>query len=93
MKDFKLGGLRTSNKDSRISREYSSIENCKIVVQSVKISAGKGRLYPTKDTVSKKNCVIMVKNDDTICFARAIVAAYANLKSERWSNTQLKKWI
>ena len=72
--------------------EYQDIplENCKIVVQSVKIPAGKGRLYLTKDTVSRKTCVIMVKNDDTICLARAIVTAYANLKHERCSNTQLK---
>ena len=41
--------------------EYQDIplENCKIVVQSVKIPAGKGRLYLTKDTVSRKTCVIM----------------------------------
>ena len=44
----------------------------------------------TKDTVSRKNCVITVKNDDTICLARAIVTAHANLKRERCSNTQLK---
>ena len=75
--------------------EYRDIplENCKIVVQSVKIPAGKGMLYLTKDTVSRKNCMITVKNDDTICLARAIVTAYANLKLERWSNTELKKWI
>ena len=34
--------------------------------------------------------MITVKNDDTICLARAIVTAYANLKSEGWSKTQLK---
>ena len=72
--------------------EYRAIpiEKCKIVVQSLKIPTGKGRLYLTKDTISRKNCIITVKNDDTICFARAIVTAHANLKSERWSNTQLK---
>ena len=43
-----------------------------------------------KDTVSRKNCIITVKNDDTICLARAIVTAHANLKPERWSNKQLK---
>ena len=72
--------------------EYRAIpiEKCKIVVQSVKIPTGKGRLYLTKDTVSRKNCIITVKNDDTICLARSIVTAHANLKPERWSNTQLK---
>ena len=34
--------------------------------------------------------MITVKNDDTICLARATVTAYANLKPERWSKTQLK---
>ena len=46
-------------------------------------------MYLTKDTVSRKNCLITVKNDDTICLARAIVTAYANLKPEGWSKTQL----
>ena len=89
VQDFKLGDLEQEIK----ILEYRDIplENCKIVVQSVKIPAGKGRLYLTKDhTVSRKNCVITVKNDDTICLARAIVTAYANLKSEGWSKTQLK---
>ena len=88
MQDFKPGDLE------QVIRilEYRDIplEKCKIVVRGVKIPTGKGRLYLTKDTVSRKNCVITVKNDDTICLARAIVTAYANLKPERWSKTQLK---
>ena len=82
VQDFKLGDLEQVIR----TLEYRDIplEKCKIVVQSVKIPTGKGRLYPTKDTVSRKNCVITVKNDDTICLARAIVTAYANLKPERW---------
>ena len=47
-------------------------------------------MYLTKDTVSRKNSIITVKNDDTICLARAIVTAYANLKPEGWSKTQLQ---
>ena len=47
-------------------------------------------MYLTKDTVSRKNCIITVKNDDTICLARAIVTTYANLKPEGWSKTQLQ---
>ena len=72
--------------------EYQAIpiENCKIVVQSVKIPAGKGRLYLTKDTVSRKNCIITVKNDDNICLSRSIVTALANLHPEKWTKTQLK---
>ena len=54
------------------------------------IPTGKGRLYLTKDTISRKSCTITVQNDDTICLARAVVTAYANLHPERWSKTQLK---
>ena len=89
VQDFKPGD---SEQVIRIL-EYRDIplEKCKIVIQSVKIPTGKGRLYLTKDAVSRKNCMITVMNDDTICLARAIVTAYANLKPERWSKTQLKK--
>ena len=47
-------------------------------------------MYLTKDTISRKNCVITVKNDDTICLARSIVTAYANLKPEKWTKTRLR---
>ena len=88
MKDFKLGDLEQVIK----ILEYQDVplEKCKIVIQSVKIPAGKGSLYLTKDTVSRKNCIITVKNDATICLAGAIVTAYSNLKHEKWSKTQLK---
>ena len=71
--------------------EYRDIplENCVIVDQSVKIPNGNGRLYLTKETVSRKNCVITVKNDD-ICLARSIVTAYANQKPEIWTKAQLQ---
>ena len=87
VQDFKLGDLEQVIK----ILEYRDIrlQNCKIVVQSVKIPAGKGRLYLMKDIILRKNCMITVKNDDTICLARAIVMAYANLKPEGWSKTQL----
>ena len=88
VQDFKLGDL-----ENVINiLEYRAIltEKCKIVIQNGKIPAGKGRLYLTKDTISRKNCIITIKNDDTICLARAVVTAYANLHPERWSKTQLK---
>ena len=87
VENFKLGDL-----ENVINiLEYRGIpkEKCKIVVQSVKIPTGKGRLYLTKDTVSRKGCIITVKNDDTTCLARSIVTAMANLHSERWTKTQL----
>ena len=88
VENFKLGDLE--NVINILEYRAILIEKCKIVVQSVKIPIGKGRLYLTKDTVSRKDCIITVKNDDTICLARAIVTAHANLRPERWSNTQLK---
>ena len=88
VQDFKLADL--DNVINILEYRAIPIEKCKIVVQSVKIPTGKGRLYLTKDTISRKNCIITVKNDDTTCLARSIVTAMANLKPERWSNTQLK---
>ena len=87
VENFKLGDL-----DAIINiLEYRAIpiEKCKIVVQSVKIPTGKGRLYLTKDTISKKGCIITVKNNDTTCLARSIVTAMANLHPEKWTKTQL----
>ena len=87
VQDFKLGDLE------QVIRiiEYRGIplEKCKIVVQSVKIPTGKGTLYLTKDTISRKSCITTVKNDDTTCLVRSIVTAMANLHPERWSKTQL----
>ena len=88
VQDFKLGDLETII--NILEYRAIPIEKCTIVVQSVKIPAGKGRLYLTKDTVSRKNCIITVKSDDTICLARAIVTAHSNLHHERWSKTQIK---
>ena len=73
VQDFKLGDLE--NIINILEYRAVPIEKRKIVVQSVKIPTGKGRLYLTKDTISRKSCIIMVKNDDTICLARAVVTA------------------
>ena len=88
VENFKLGDLE--NVINILEYRAIHIEKCKIVVQSVKIPAGKGRLHLIKDTVSRKNCIIKVKNDDTTCLARSIVTAMANLHPEKWTKTQLK---
>ena len=88
VQDFELGDLETII--NILEYRAIPIEKCKIVIQSVKIPVGKGRLHLTKDTISRKNCIITVKNDDTICLARAVTTAYANLHPENWSKTQLK---
>ena len=88
VENFKLGDLE--NVVNILEYRAIPIEKCKIVVQSVKVPTGEGRLYLTKDTVSRKGCIITVKNDDTICLARAVVTSLANLHPERWSKTELK---
>ena len=75
VESFKLGDLE--NVINILEHRVIPIEKCKIVVQSVKIPTGKGRLYLTKDTISRKGCIITVKNDDTTCLARSIVMATA----------------
>ena len=87
VKSFKLGDLE--NVINIMEYRAIPIEKCKIVVQSVKIPTGKGKLYLTKDTISRKGCIITVKNDDTTCLARSIVTAVANLHPEKWTKTQL----
>ena len=91
VKDFTLGGLENI---IRIL-EYRDIplENCRIVVQNIKIPNSKGRLYLTKNTISRKNCMITVKNDDTICLASSIVTTYANLKAEKMNKNTITRWI
>ena len=87
VESFKLGDLE--NVINILEYRAIPIEKCKIIVQSVKIPTGKGRLYLTKDTISRKGCIITVKNDDTTCLARSIVTAMANLQPEKWTKTQL----
>ena len=59
VQDFKLGDLEIVI--NILEYRAMPIEKCKIVVQSIKIPAGKGRLYLMKDTVSRKNHML---NDD-----------------------------
>ena len=89
----KVSDLNSNQLSDIISTlEYQEIdlEKCKIVIQSIKMPAGKGRLYLSKQTVKRKQCIITIKKNDTICLARAIVTAYANLHSENYTTTQLK---
>ena len=87
VESFKLGDLE--NIINIMEYRGISLETSKIIVQSVKIPTGKGKLYLTKDTISRKGCIITVKNYDTTCLARSIVTAVANLHPERWTKTQL----
>ena len=87
VESFKLGDLE--NIINIMEYRGIPLETSKIVVQSVKIPTGKGRLYLTKDTISRKCCIITVKNDDTTCLARSIVTAVASMHPEKWTKTQL----
>ena len=71
--------------------EYHNIllDKSEITVPSVKIPTGSSRSYLSKDIVTRKNCIITIKNNDTICLARSIVTAYANLKTESWTKSQV----
>ena len=86
--DFKLNQL--SNIINTLGYKEIDLENCRIIIQSVKIPTGQGRLYLSKQTVNRKQCIITIKNNDTICLARAIVTAYGNLHPENYTKTQLK---
>ena len=86
--DFKLNQLL--NVINTLEYKEIDLEKCKIIVQSVKIPVGQGRLHLSKQTVNKKQCIITIKNNDTICLARAIVTGYANLHPENYTTTQLK---
>ena len=61
-----------------------------IEVQSTRIPRGKGPLTITKDNTGRERCIITVKNTDTICLARAIVTAHANLNKGKWTESQIK---
>ena len=88
MQDFKLGNLE--NVINILEYRAIPIEKCKTVVQSVKIPTGKGRLYLSNDTISRKRLIVTVKNDDTTCLVRSIVMAMGNLHPEKWTKTQLQ---
>ena len=89
----KVNDFKLVNIDELIKiLEYKNIplENCKIIIQSVKIPNGGGRLYLSKDSATRKKFIITIKNNDTTCLARSIVTAYANLKPECWTKTQVQ---
>ena len=71
--------------------EYHNVplDKSQISVQSVKIPTGSSRLYLSRDTATRENCIITIKNNDTICLAHSIVTACGNLKPENWTKSQL----
>ena len=80
VQNFKLGDLE--NVINILEYRAIPLEKCKIIIQSIKIPTGKGRLYLTNDTISRKRSIVMVKNNDTTCLVRSIVTGMANLHPE-----------
>ena len=72
--------------------EYKEVplSEVKIEIQSIKIPRGMGRLHVMNSNLKQKKSVITIKNDDSICLARAIVTAVANINKTQWTKTQLK---
>ena len=72
--------------------EYKDVplSEVKIEIQTVKIPRAKGRLRPTKSNVSCKKSIITIKNNDSMCLARSIVTAVANINKHKWTKSQLK---
>ena len=72
--------------------EYKSVplNELTIDVQSTKAPRGRGRLQVTKHNLELKMSLISIKNNDSICLARAIVTALANIDKNKWTKSQLK---
>ena len=71
--------------------EYKEVPLSEVLIeiQSTKIPRGMGRLRVMKSNLNQKKSVITIKNDDSICLARAIVTALANINQTQWTKTQL----
>ena len=72
--------------------EYKEVPLSEVMIeiQSTKIPRGMGRLRVMKSNLKQKKSVIRIKNDDTICLARAIVTAVANINKTQWTTSQLR---
>ena len=71
--------------------EYKSVplNELLVKVQSTKVPRGTGRLRVDKTNITNKKSIICIKNTDTICLARAIVTAQANINKPKWTKSQL----
>ncbi|PFX15633.1 putative uncharacterized transposon-derived protein F54H12.3 [Stylophora pistillata] len=71
-------------------KDWVPLSEVKIEILSTKMPRGKGRLRVTKTNIERKRSVITIKNDDSICLARTIVTAVANISKHKWTASQLK---
>lgn len=75
--------------------EYKNVplNELHIEVQSTKIPRGSRRLRVNKNNIELKKSIICIKNTDTICLARAIVTAVANINKTKWTKVPNQKWF
>ena len=72
--------------------EYKSVplDELLIEVQSTKVPRGSGRVRIDLNNVATKRSIICIKNNDTMCLARATVTAVANINKSKWTKSQIK---
>ena len=72
--------------------EYKSVplDELLIEVQSTRVPRGFGRVRIDFNNVSTKQSIICIKNNDTMCLARATVTAQANINKSKWTKSQIK---
>ena len=86
----KLDSEITNKLSGFVEYKQVPLSEVEFVIQSIKIPRGAGRLVVTNSNMKRKKSVITIKNDDSICLARAIVTAVANINKSKWTQTQLK---
>ena len=86
----KLDSEITNKLSGFVEYKQVPLSEVKFEIQSTKIPRGAGRLIVTNSNMKRKKSVITIKNDDSICLARAIVTAVANINKSKWTQTQLK---
>ena len=73
-----------------VESKSAPLNELTIEVHSQKIPRGRGRLQVTKKNLKSELSLMSIKNNDSICLARAIVTALANLFKNKWSKSQVK---
>ena len=86
----KLDSDITNKLSGFVEYKHVPLSEVNFEIQSTKIPRGKGRLRLTNSNLKRKKSVITIKNDDSICLARAIVTAVANINKSKWTESQLK---
>ena len=92
-KSMRVAGFDFEKLLNTIDYKELPILECTISTEVIKMPRGTGRLQVTRNNLDKKRSVIRIKNDDTMCLARAIVTALAIQEPEKWTASQLHNGI